>query len=120
MTTGVSGDAVTVRLTIPARAEYITLCRLALTGIGRLLAGGVHQSQCLLHGALELRITTRRHALRIQQHLDVRRHSLVLGDPLVVDRIGDGIVGAVTRFLRCARCRQRRGKSQQREKSTHR
>jgi serine/threonine-protein kinase RsbW len=36
MTTGASGDAVTVRLTIPARAEYISLCRLALTGIGRL------------------------------------------------------------------------------------
>ena len=36
MTTGASGDADTVRLTIPARAEYITLCRLALTGIGRL------------------------------------------------------------------------------------
>jgi serine/threonine-protein kinase RsbW len=36
MTTGVNGDAVTVRLTIPARAEYITLCRLALTGIARL------------------------------------------------------------------------------------
>src|SRR5258705_1402491 len=36
MTTGASGDAVTIRLTIPARAEYITLCRLALTGIGRL------------------------------------------------------------------------------------
>jgi serine/threonine-protein kinase RsbW len=36
MTTGASGDTVTVRLTIPARAEYITLCRLALTGIGRL------------------------------------------------------------------------------------
>ena len=36
MTTSVSGDAVTVRLTIPARAEYITLCRLALTGIARL------------------------------------------------------------------------------------
>jgi serine/threonine-protein kinase RsbW len=36
MTTGASGDAVTVRLSIPARAEYITLCRLALTGIGRL------------------------------------------------------------------------------------
>ena len=36
MTTGASGDAVNVRLTIPARAEYITLCRLALTGIGRL------------------------------------------------------------------------------------
>jgi serine/threonine-protein kinase RsbW len=36
MTTSASGDAVTVRLTIPARAEYITLCRLALTGIGRL------------------------------------------------------------------------------------
>ena len=36
MTTSASGDAVTVRLTIPARAEYITLCRLALTGIARL------------------------------------------------------------------------------------
>ena len=36
MTVGASGDAATVRLTIPARAEYITLCRLALTGIGRL------------------------------------------------------------------------------------
>jgi len=30
-----SGDGATVRLTIPARAEYITLCRLALTGIAR-------------------------------------------------------------------------------------
>jgi len=36
MTTSTSSDGVTVRLTIPARAEYITLCRLALTGIGRL------------------------------------------------------------------------------------
>jgi serine/threonine-protein kinase RsbW len=36
MTTSATGDPVTVRLTIPARAEYITLCRLALTGIGRL------------------------------------------------------------------------------------
>jgi serine/threonine-protein kinase RsbW len=35
MTSSASGDAVTVRLTIPARAEYITLCRLALTGIAR-------------------------------------------------------------------------------------
>jgi serine/threonine-protein kinase RsbW len=36
MTTSANADAVTVRLTIPARAEYITLCRLALTGIARL------------------------------------------------------------------------------------
>jgi serine/threonine-protein kinase RsbW len=36
MTTSANGDAVRVRLTIPARAEYITLCRLALTGIARL------------------------------------------------------------------------------------
>jgi serine/threonine-protein kinase RsbW len=36
MTTSANGDAATVRLTIPARAEYITLCRLALTGIARL------------------------------------------------------------------------------------
>jgi serine/threonine-protein kinase RsbW len=30
-----NGSSSTVRLTIPARAEYITLCRLALTGIAR-------------------------------------------------------------------------------------
>src|SRR5207247_5322808 len=30
-----NGKGATVRLTIPARAEYITLCRLALTGIAR-------------------------------------------------------------------------------------
>jgi serine/threonine-protein kinase RsbW len=30
-----NGGGMTVRLTIPARAEYITLCRLALTGIAR-------------------------------------------------------------------------------------
>jgi serine/threonine-protein kinase RsbW len=33
--TSASGGELTVRLSIPARAEYITLCRLALTGIGR-------------------------------------------------------------------------------------
>jgi serine/threonine-protein kinase RsbW len=33
-----NGDGLVVRLTIPARAEYITLCRLALTGIARLRA----------------------------------------------------------------------------------
>ncbi len=38
MTPSSNGDGLTVRLTIPARAEYITLCRLALTGIGRLRA----------------------------------------------------------------------------------
>jgi serine/threonine-protein kinase RsbW len=31
-----NGDGRTVRLSIPARPEYITLCRLALTGISRL------------------------------------------------------------------------------------
>ena len=36
MTANANADAATVRLTIPARAEYISLCRLALTGIGRL------------------------------------------------------------------------------------
>jgi serine/threonine-protein kinase RsbW len=33
--TTTNGNGATVRLTIPARAEYITLCRLALTGIAR-------------------------------------------------------------------------------------
>jgi serine/threonine-protein kinase RsbW len=35
-TTAGSNGGLTVRLTIPARPEYITLCRLALTGIARL------------------------------------------------------------------------------------
>jgi serine/threonine-protein kinase RsbW len=34
-TPGSNGVGSTVRLTIPARPEYITLCRLALTGIAR-------------------------------------------------------------------------------------
>jgi serine/threonine-protein kinase RsbW len=33
-----NGGGAIVRLTIPARAEYITLCRLALTGIARVRA----------------------------------------------------------------------------------
>src|SRR5882762_1199866 len=36
MTTSTDADAPTIRLTIPARPEYITLGRLALTGISRL------------------------------------------------------------------------------------
>jgi serine/threonine-protein kinase RsbW len=36
MTTSANGEGLTVRLTIPARAEYTTLGRLALTGIARL------------------------------------------------------------------------------------
>jgi serine/threonine-protein kinase RsbW len=35
MTPSTNGGGLVVRLTIPARPEYITLCRLALTGIGR-------------------------------------------------------------------------------------
>ncbi len=35
MTPTSNGKGPTVRLTIPARPEYITLCRLALTGIAR-------------------------------------------------------------------------------------
>jgi serine/threonine-protein kinase RsbW len=35
MSSSTNGQGLTVRLTIPARAEYITLCRLALTGIAR-------------------------------------------------------------------------------------
>jgi serine/threonine-protein kinase RsbW len=35
MSSTTNGSGATIRLTIPARAEYITLCRLALTGIAR-------------------------------------------------------------------------------------
>jgi serine/threonine-protein kinase RsbW len=33
-----SGESRTIRLSIPARAEYVTLCRLALTGLGQVRA----------------------------------------------------------------------------------
>jgi serine/threonine-protein kinase RsbW len=36
MSSASNGDGQVVRLTIPARPEYISLCRLALTGIARL------------------------------------------------------------------------------------
>jgi serine/threonine-protein kinase RsbW len=36
MTSTTNGGGLVVRLSIPARPEYITLCRLALTGIARL------------------------------------------------------------------------------------
>src|SRR6266550_1518403 len=36
LTQSLNGDGKVVRLRIPARPEYITLCRLALTGIARL------------------------------------------------------------------------------------
>jgi serine/threonine-protein kinase RsbW len=38
MSPNTNGGGPIVRLTIPARAEYITLCRLALTGIARVRA----------------------------------------------------------------------------------
>lgn len=40
MTTFESDDGRTVALRIPAKAEYITLCRLALTGLGQLRGVG--------------------------------------------------------------------------------
>lgn len=40
MSAGGSGRAPAIRLTIPAKPEYITLGRLALTGISRLRDGG--------------------------------------------------------------------------------
>ena len=57
MSSTVDGTAVgtaTIRLTIPAKPEYITLGRLALTGIARMRPGGVSEE---VLGDLKLALT---------------------------------------------------------------
>jgi len=54
MLMGANGQPHAIRLTIPAKAEYITLSRLALTGIARLRAEPVSQE---VLGDLKLALT---------------------------------------------------------------
>ncbi len=90
MTTTAPVDAPTVRLTIPARAEYITLCRLALTGIGRLRELSDELLADLKLALTEAASNSVRHAYE-HQDVGVVEISYVLHpDRLVIEVTDDG------------------------------
>jgi serine/threonine-protein kinase RsbW len=91
MGTAINGNGPTVRLTIPARAEYITLCRLALTGIAR-----VRELSDELLADLKLALTEAasnsvRHAYADDEHAGTVEISYELRpDRLVIEVTDDG------------------------------
>jgi serine/threonine-protein kinase RsbW len=81
---------VTVRLTIPARAEYITLCRLALTGIGRLRQLSDELLADLKLALTEATSNSVRHAYAEANAGVVEISYLLLPDRLVIEVIDEG------------------------------
>jgi serine/threonine-protein kinase RsbW len=91
MTTSATSDAVTVRLTIPARPEYITLCRLALTGIGRLRELSDELLADLKLALTEAASNSVRHAYGANQDVGVVAISYELhADRLVIEVADEG------------------------------
>ena len=91
MTTTAEVDAVTVRLTIPARAEYITLGRLALTGIGRLRELSDELLADLKLALTEAASNSVRHAYGENQDVGVVEIAYELhADRLVIEVTDDG------------------------------
>lgn len=89
MTASRNGDGRIVRLTIPARAEYITLCRLALTGIGRLRALSEEILADLKLALTEAASNSVRHAYGEDVGVVEISYEL-LPDRLVIEVIDDG------------------------------
>ena len=91
MTTSPDADAMTIRLTIPARAEYITLGRLALTGIGRLRELSDELLADLKLALTEAASNSVRHAYSEHQDAGVVEISYELhADRLVIEVTDDG------------------------------
>jgi serine/threonine-protein kinase RsbW len=90
ITSSTNGDGLVVRLTIPARAEYITLCRLALTGIGRLRALSDELLADLKLALTEAASNSVRHAYGSQDAGVVEISYLLLPDRLVIEVTDDG------------------------------
>src|SRR2546422_3344107 len=91
MTTSANANAPTIRLTIPARAEYITLCRLALTGIGRLRELSDELLADLKLALTEAASNSVRHAYGANQDVGVVEIAYELHpDRLVIEVIDDG------------------------------
>ena len=80
----------TVRLTIPARAEYITLCRLALTGIARLRALSDELLADLKLALTEAASNSVRHAYGEEDVGSVEISYQLLPDRLVIEVADEG------------------------------
>jgi serine/threonine-protein kinase RsbW len=89
-TPSTNGDGLVVRLTIPARAEYITLCRLALTGIGRLRAFSDELLADLKLALTEAASNSVRHAYGDQNVGAVEISYQLFPDRLVIEVTDDG------------------------------
>jgi serine/threonine-protein kinase RsbW len=86
-----NGNAATVRLTIPARAEYITLCRLALTGIARVRDLSEEVLADLKLALTEAASNSVRHAYSSEEEAGVVQISYeLLPDRLVIEVTDEG------------------------------
>ena len=86
-----NGNGATVRLTIPARAEYITLCRLALTGIARVRDFSDEVLADLKLALTEAASNSVRHAYAGDDHAGVVEISYeLLPDRLVIEVTDEG------------------------------
>ena len=90
MTPSPNGDGTVVRLRIPARAEYITLCRLALTGIARLRAVSDEVVADLKLALTEAASNSVRHAYGDEDAGVVEISYELLPDRLVIEVSDDG------------------------------
>ena len=87
---GSSADGRAVRLTIPAKAEYITLCRLALTGLARLAAFSDETLADLKLALTEACSNSVRHAYGSSDDGVVEIVYVLHPDRLVVEVVDDG------------------------------
>jgi serine/threonine-protein kinase RsbW len=88
---GSGTNGTTVRLTIPARAEYITLCRLALTGIARVRELSDEVLADLKLALTEAASNSVRHAYSGAEHAGVVEISYELRpDRLVIEVTDEG------------------------------
>jgi serine/threonine-protein kinase RsbW len=85
-----NGSGAIVRLTIPARAEYITLCRLALTGIARVRELSEEVLADLKLALTEATSNSVRHAYASDGAGVVEISYELLADKLVIEVTDDG------------------------------
>ncbi len=93
MTTGAQGDVIesrVIRLTIPAKPEYITLCRLALTGLARLRPLSKEMLADLKLALTEACSNSVRHAYRGTEDGHVQIAYELHPDRLAIEVVDDG------------------------------
>ena len=90
MTPTANADGMVIRLRFPARPEYITLCRLALTGIARLQAFSDELLADLKLALTEAASNSVRHAYGEEDVGAVEISYQLLPDRLVIEVTDDG------------------------------